>query len=67
MKIVLCSAYRPDMSDVRSDVSVVRSDASGMRSDVSELSVRCELNFYQTLYVESGLNHPEKTLSRVAL
>ena len=37
LKIVSCSAYRPDTSDVRPD-------ASGMRSDVSEVSVRCELS-----------------------
>jgi len=67
LKIVSCSPYRPDMSDVRSDASVVRPDATGMRSDVSELSVWCELNFYLTLCVESGVNRPQKTLPQVAL
>ena len=44
---------------MRSDASDVRLDASGMRSDVFEVSIRCELIFYRTLCVESGVNRPE--------
>jgi len=44
LKIVSCSAYRLNTSDVWSD-------ASGLRSDTSEVSVRCELSLQDSLYL----------------
>ena len=44
LKIVSCSAYRPDTSDVRPD-------ASGMRLDVSEVSIRCELSLQDSEFL----------------